>query len=156
MSVRRQQSQTTLDMCHIFWIWFTFFSGQLIYLLPVQKAPTRKEVFDSMLEFGIFEAREKEELRRAVFVSDKSDLIGSKSKGFSYSMIFLIRGLVDLLSFILCWANNYMIWASLTWLKFVIRRLELISTTAPTTSKNETHFKSGQNWIKNNDLALLV
>ena len=37
------------------------------------------------------------------------------------------------------------IWASLTWLKFIIHRLELISTTAPAASKNVAHFKSGQN-----------
>jgi hypothetical protein len=55
----------------------------------MQKAPTRKEVLDSMLEFGIFEAREREELRRAVFVSEKSDIIGSKSKGLYFSTIVL-------------------------------------------------------------------
>ena len=43
------------------------------------------------------------------------------------------------------------IWASITWLKFIIRRLKLISTTAPAASKNGC-FKSGQNWLKNNHL----
>ena len=37
------------------------------------------------------------------------------------------------------------IWASLTWLKFVICRLEPISTTAPAASKNVACLKSGQN-----------
>ena len=43
--------------------------------------------------------------------------------------------------------------ASLTWLQFVICRLELISTTAPAASKNGAGFKSGQNRLKNNHLA---
>ena len=48
------------------------------------------------------------------------------------------------------------IWASLTWLKFIIHRLELISTTAPAVSKNDACFKSGQNELKKNHLALLI
>ena len=38
------------------------------------------------------------------------------------------------------------IWASLTCLKFVICRLELIFTTAPAASKNDAHFN--QKWSK--------
>jgi hypothetical protein len=36
---------------------------------------------DSMLDLGIFETRELEELRRSVFVSDISDIAGNKTKG---------------------------------------------------------------------------
>ncbi len=35
-------------------------------------------------------------------------------------------------------------------------RLEPIYTTAPTTSKNNAQFKSGQNRLKNNQLASLI
>ena len=38
-----------------------------------------------------------------------------------------------------------LIWISLTWLNFVICRLELISTTAQAASKNDACFKSSQN-----------
>ena len=44
--------------------------------------------------------------------------------------------------------------ASLTWLKFVICRLILISSTAPAASNNGACFKSGQNRLKNNHLEL--
>ena len=48
------------------------------------------------------------------------------------------------------------IWASLTWLWFEFCRLNLISTTAPAASKNDARFKSSQNQLKNNHLALLI
>jgi len=34
--------------------------------------------------------------------------------------------------------------------------LEPIYTTAPPASKNDAQFKSGQNWLKKNQLALLI
>ena len=40
------------------------------------------------------------------------------------------------------------IWASLTWLQSVTCRLQQIFSTAPAASKNDGHFKSGQNWLK--------
>ena len=45
---------------------------------------------------------------------------------------------------------------SLTWLKFVIGRLQLISITALAASKNDVWFKSGQNWLENDHLDLLI
>ena len=45
------------------------------------------------------------------------------------------------------------IWAILTWLQFLIRRLKLIFTTAPAASKNGACFKNGHNQLKNNHLA---
>ena len=48
------------------------------------------------------------------------------------------------------------IWASLTWLKFIFPRLELIFTTAPAASKNDAHLKSGQNWLKDSHLNSLI
>ena len=48
------------------------------------------------------------------------------------------------------------IWTSSTWLKFVACRLELIFTTPPAASRNDACFKSGQNRLKNDHLALLV
>ena len=48
------------------------------------------------------------------------------------------------------------IWASLTWLQFVIRRHKLIFSTAPAASKNDTRLKSGQDRLKNSHLVSLI
>ncbi len=47
---------------------------------PVNPCPSRDEVFESMKKYGLFEMREKEELRHGVFMSDKDDLGGTKFK----------------------------------------------------------------------------
>jgi len=52
--------------------------------------------------------------------------------------------------------DRFTIWASLIsqwWFNF---RLKPIYDTAPTASKNTAQFKRGQNWLKNNHLALLI
>jgi len=68
----------------------TGLTDQPVYLSASSKAPTYSEVFESLSEFGIFQIREKEELRRAVFCSEKSDVTGNRTKGVRGKILIIL------------------------------------------------------------------